>query len=416
MATLFLLLLLSFLFSVFSLNLRPDSEQGTRLFQQLNINFIILLIPLFLFYFHIVNAIPQKKMFIFSFTMTGALVLNSLSHLTHSFMAYLLHRKESFYTETYSECFLAITFFYTVIALPLMKIWIKNRYIPVADGLTKKESAQIGWISWFLFIIFAANLIPISYKDLNYMGILLYITLIVSIFFIYLISFNMMFQANEKYIAENNLMKVQKQLDINQEQYKRLLENIENLRRIRHDIRHNIVAVKGYLQSGDHIHALEYLDNYVSQLERYELVQLSKNATVNIILNYYRSLAIEQKIRFDVKTNLPQNIGIEDSDIAVLLGNLLENAVFAASNVEEEKKFIHLNLLSREKMIVLTSDNGFSGELFLEDDIYRSTKKNHSGLGLASIKAIVDAYDGGMEVHDEDSVFYVSIMLNENRL
>lgn len=412
-ATVFLLSLLSFLFAIFSLNLRADSIQGTRLFQQLNINFVILLIPLFLFYFHIVDAIPQKKMFLFSFTMTGALVLNSLSHFTHSLLEHFLHRNDNFYAETYSECFLAITFVYTMIGLPFMKLWIKKRYIPVADGLTKKESAQIGWISWLLFVMFAANIIPLSYKDLNYMTLLLYITLIGSVFFIYLISFNMMFQANEKYIAENSLMKVQKQLDINREQYKRLLENIENLRRIRHDIRHNIIAVKGYLQSGDHLHALEYLDNYFSQLESYELVQLSKNATVNVIVNYYRSLAIEQTIRFKAKINIPEEIGVEDSDIAVLLGNLLENAVMAASAAQEEKKFIHLNILSREKMIVLTLDNGFSGKLLFEDDTYRSTKKNHSGLGLASIRSIVEAYDGGMEINGENSVFYVSIMLNE---
>lgn len=413
LATLFLLLLLSFLFSIFSLNLRTDSMQDTRLLQQLNINFIILLIPLFLFYFHMVDAIPQKKMFIFSFTMTGVLVLHSLSHFTHSLLEHFLQCDDKFYTQTYSECFLTITFVYTMIVLPFMKVWIKKRYIPVADGLTKKESAQIGWISWLLFIMFAANMIPLSYKNLNRMTLLLYITLIGSVFFIYLISFNMMFQANEKYIAENNLMRVQKQLDINREQYKRLLENIENLRRIRHDIRHNIIAVKGYLQSGDHLHASEYLDNYFSQLESYELIQLSKNATVNVIINYYRGLALEQKIRFKAKINIPEEIGIEDSDIAVLLGNLLENSVVAASNAQEEKKFIHLSILSREKMIVITLDNGFSGKLLFEGDTYRSTKKNHSGLGLASIRSIVETYDGGMEINDENSIFYVSIMLNE---
>ena len=68
-------------------------------------------------------------------------------------------------------------------------------------------------------------------------------------------------------------------------------------------------------------------NNSVRLLDNYHAVKFCSNSVANMVLNYYYSLALQQDIAFTARIDLPKELAIQDEDLSVLLGNLLENAI-----------------------------------------------------------------------------------------
>ncbi len=132
---------------------------------------------------------------------------------------------------------------------------------------------------------------------------------------------------------------------------------------------------------------------------------------MNTVADYYRMLSAEQDICFSARIAIPADLAVQDIDLSVLIGNLLENAFDAALLVEGEARFIRFNMACFGKMLAVTVDNGFNGTVKMEAGRYLSTKDQHSGFGLASVEAIAEKYSGGVEFTHEAEVFHSSVML-----
>ncbi|MBD5088722.1 MAG: sensor histidine kinase [Clostridiales bacterium] len=121
--------------------------------------------------------------------------------------------------------------------------------------------------------------------------------------------------------------------------------------------------------------------------------------------------AEENQIDFTVRIQIPKELPIQDSDISVLLGNLLENAITAVTSAPDGQQIIRLNMIVSRKTLIITVDNGFDGIVSYKNGEYLSTKPKYNGLGLKSITSIAEKYGGGVEFTHEDMVFHSSVML-----
>lgn len=169
--------------------------------------------------------------------------------------------------------------------------------------------------------------------------------------------------------------------------------------------------VQSLLSEGDIAKAEAYLNEYLNAVDQYSVMNLCSNRVVNMIVSHYYALAKENDIDLTVRINVPKELPIQDSDISVLLGNLLENAITAVSSAPEEQCKIDLNMITAGNTLVVTVDNGFGEKLAYENGEYRSTKPNHNGFGLNSITAIAKKYNGNAEFTHEDMVFHSSVLL-----
>ncbi|MES8989573.1 ATP-binding protein, partial [Oliverpabstia intestinalis] len=108
----------------------------------------------------------------------------------------------------------------------------------------------------------------------------------------------------------------------------------------------------------------------------------------------------------------PINLPYENSDLCVILGNLLDNAIEAAEN--SENKEIDVRIVYVKNKLKITVKNYYTGKIKKDTGgNFISTKsdtKNH-GIGLQSVTRIVDAYGGVMEVRTDHSVFQVDIII-----
>ena len=100
-------------------------------------------------------------------------------------------------------------------------------------------------------------------------------------------------------------------------------------------------------------------------------------------------------------------------DIASLFGNLLENAVEAATGIEDA--YVELSVKNNETehlMISMINSCNWTPELnFSGDYISRKKDKRKHGLGMKSIRKIAKKYNGTLNSfhNEEDLTFHTMI-------
>ena len=103
---------------------------------------------------------------------------------------------------------------------------------------------------------------------------------------------------------------------------------------------------------------------------------------------------------------------MKDYDIYSLFGNALDNAIEYVLNLEEEKRFIRLNVKIIGENLLIHMENYFSGELIYDNGLPKTTKedKDYHGYGMKSIQLIVNKYDGDLNISLDNNVFSLFIM------
>ncbi len=98
------------------------------------------------------------------------------------------------------------------------------------------------------------------------------------------------------------------------------------------------------------------------------------------------------------------------TDLTVLLGNAMENAV-----EDRENPFIHLMIKQYKNALLIQIENGCSdsGSPPLENGRNVSTKRGRShGYGLSSMEMIAESYQGSMEYWRDNGIFTLRVVLN----
>ena len=100
-----------------------------------------------------------------------------------------------------------------------------------------------------------------------------------------------------------------------------------------------------------------------------------------------------------------------DEDMVVLLSNLFDNAIEAASKCKEDK-FIRVEIKAESGHMNVIMENSYCESVMIKGDHFDTTKKedteNH-GYGLSNIKDIVRKYGGGYDITYDKNVFRISI-------
>lgn len=204
-------------------------------------------------------------------------------------------------------------------------------------------------------------------------------------------------------------------LALQRQQYAEIAERIERARALRHDIRHHTNAMKSLSESKEYDKLDAYLSELSGSIVSDHQITICENYAANAIMDSYIRKAQELDIPIKINFRLSNQSGISDSDLCVLLGNIVENALEAASKSEPDKRFISINALEENDRIYMTFDNSYCGNLQKNENGFLSAKRGFAstGIGFASINAVIKKYSGDMKIETEDNVFKLSVMINK---
>ena len=218
----------------------------------------------------------------------------------------------------------------------------------------------------------------------------------------------------EKERLKSNLKLTEKLQKVQAHHYEALYENMTATRKIRHDLRHQFFVLQNYLENGRSKEALAYLYKYQGDLSKQESTVLCAVPVLDAFLKNWQETAVHYGIKTDIVLELPPALPVDDFDLCVLLGNLLENANEACQLVQEDKRQATLKMRVIGNILVLTLDNTFNGKCVYSGDKLLSSKRDYRepGIGLASVEDIANKYQGELQVKQKNNIFCVSVLLN----
>lgn len=201
-------------------------------------------------------------------------------------------------------------------------------------------------------------------------------------------------------------------LEVQEKQFQNQQAYLADTSRMRHDLRHTILALKGMADAGDQVGIADYLDRYVKSMPVNEVTNYCASNAVNATLNHFAHAAREEGIRTIWRINLPDKCPVSDMDLCSILGNILENAFRACKNVPESDRSIRLTVTTMdEPNLYIVAANTFDGKVRRKGSTYLSTREGGTGMGLTSITLTAEKYGGSAHFHHEGCVFCTDVRI-----
>ncbi len=201
------------------------------------------------------------------------------------------------------------------------------------------------------------------------------------------------------------------------------------IRSMKHDMKNTLsVVLRLAAEKGESEN--EELQAYLSELNQtFDSLDFSfktGNSVIDTLLNmkYHEALRLVPDLQIDVKELLlPRDPAIQSYDIAIILGNALDNAMEACRKLKgkepEAKTFIRLSSFQKDKLLIFKIENSFDGTLKQKrqaglPETDKADKEVH-GIGLANIKNTAEKYQGAMDYKIDGKVFILSVMMKNER-
>ena len=201
-------------------------------------------------------------------------------------------------------------------------------------------------------------------------------------------------------------------LEMQEAQYLKQTKYMEETARVRHDFRHTLHTLKMLADEKEYDSLNQYLKKYINALPVSHVITYCQNNSVNALLNYLIPIARESAVDIRIYINIPEHLPVTDIDLCSILGNVLENAIDGCKTVSSEKRSVQLSVTTRhDSYLYIVSTNTFDGIVKKEKNQYQTTRKNGHGIGLSSIQLTVEKYNGTVQFSNDDSRFYVDIMI-----
>lgn len=201
------------------------------------------------------------------------------------------------------------------------------------------------------------------------------------------------------------------QRDILSHQYEEIREIYLNMRSWRHDYHNHLQVMKAQIVAGQVEEMKQYLDDLEQSLDRVDTYVKSGNLMADAILNSKLTLAEQKKIRVNCKAILPEALSVEDVDLCVLLGNLLDNALEACDRIPEERRFLRVYMVVNRSQLYISIQNSAREDLNFDERNYISRKRGNHGLGMKRVKALADKYEGYLTLANEPGIFAAELTL-----
>lgn len=204
-----------------------------------------------------------------------------------------------------------------------------------------------------------------------------------------------------------------------QQQYKYQNENImqanksmKNIAALRHDMKNKLLCIGELIKSGQTDKALEMCGACSVEVKQSTGTFINtRNIMLNSIVNVKLSQANENFI--DCKVVVTESFeDVADTDLCIILGNILDNALEAVSKLPENNRKIAISLQREGGYRYIVVKNSIGESILKKNPKLISTKSDKSvhGIGIKSVEQTVKKYKGEIQYNEKGNIFSVYII------
>ena len=184
-----------------------------------------------------------------------------------------------------------------------------------------------------------------------------------------------------------------------------------DMRGWRHDYHNHLQVMKADLAAGHLKELSAYLDELERDLDRVDTYVKSGNLMVDAILNSKLSLAEKGGVTVTCKAVVPESLTVDDVDLCVILGNLLDNALESCEKLADGERWLRVYLAARGSQLYVSIQNSAVEDPSFNACNYITEKRGNHGLGMKRVAAVVDKYEGFLNLANEPGIFAAEVSL-----
>lgn len=199
--------------------------------------------------------------------------------------------------------------------------------------------------------------------------------------------------------------------------YQTLEEQYSQAKRLRHDLKNHVLAMRGLWEE----QAWEKLGDYLRRMEDSAQLGANEEATgnraVDALLCQKRKTAEEKQITWECDVQIPRRCQINEFDLCVLFGNILDNALQACGRLPGEERgqglqpFIRVQAGAVKSCFLLEVKNSMNeAEKHVAKKAEKEKLQGH-GIGLLNVGDVVREYNGVMKTEIHNGVYDISVLL-----
>lgn len=205
--------------------------------------------------------------------------------------------------------------------------------------------------------------------------------------------------------ATNRML--EKQLNMQISHYEALTSQYEVNRRIRHDIMHHVNTIQYLLADGKQQEAAEYAGQFLRENRRSSMLGQCENPVVDAFLFGRVDEAKKQGISVKTDIILPAELPISNTDLVIVFGNIMDNAVEACARIENPG--IELDARIEGSYLIISETNPALPEP--ESNKKRRIPELERGVGTQILESVAKKHDGSCVAESKDGKFTVSVIL-----
>ena len=199
--------------------------------------------------------------------------------------------------------------------------------------------------------------------------------------------------------------------------YKMLEEQYRQSERFRHDLKNHIIALSGLLEEKEWEKMAVYLNTMQNSADLGGCEEMTGSRVVDVLLYQKRKLAERRQIRWDCDVQIPVTCMVNEFDLCILFGNLLDNAVEACERMQDGESedglcpFVEIRAGAVRHCFLLEIRNSVDDASKETTGSIDEKKRNGHGIGLLNVRDVVQKYNGVMRLERQEDVFQISVLI-----
>lgn len=284
---------------------------------------------------------------------------------------------------------------------------LQQKYV----NLRRKDILIYVCVSMFSWLIcFGLAVFSMYYQDSYFYSFSFLVTILILIFNVIFVSVEE--TVSKKYELESEIFEINQKAELNMEYYKKLEDKDNQNSLLLHDIKNHLQMLRGMIDSssGD-----DPVNSYFKKINRVLDLNnkcfFSDNKVLEILINDKIDLAMKHGIKVNVKYDDTDLSFISEFDLVTILANMFDNAIDAAVETSFSEKSIDCIIKKVQSYLIIKMNNPYK-KIIRENNIFKTTKNNHLGLGLKSIKNSLDKYNATYNVDTSvENLFKLTVII-----
>lgn len=183
----------------------------------------------------------------------------------------------------------------------------------------------------------------------------------------------------------------------------------QNLRILRHDMRHYSMMIDSLLDQEEY-EEIRNISGHINEIvEENKVNRYCENLVLNAILLKIAEQAQSFQIALYPDVLVPKQIPVNEYELAMVLANLLENAVFYVKDLALAKRYVNAKIHCTSEYLLIDMENECEKEIPFDSitGLPKSTRGANHGLGMQSVQAFCDKLGGNIDCYCENGRFRI---------